>query len=61
MRRSIGKLDSSKLLLHEVGASDASNRGKSVSWVHSSACERSIGNASVHKKERFSPAPVNTT
>ena len=46
MRRSIGKLDSSKHLLDEVGASDASNRGKSVSWVHSSACERSIGNAS---------------
>ena len=53
MRRSIGKLDSSKHPLDEVGASDASNRGKSVSWVHSSACERSIGNACVQKKKYF--------
>jgi len=51
MRRSIGKLDSSKHLLDEVGASDASNRGKSVSWVPSSACERRIGNACVQKKK----------
>ncbi len=56
MRRSIVKLDSSKHLLDEVGASDASNGGKSVSWVHSSAYERSHV---VCKKEIFSPAPVN--
>ncbi len=62
MQRSIGKLNSSKHLLDEVGASDVSNRGKLVSWKQSSACERSIGNAYVQnkKKEIVSPSPVNT-
>jgi hypothetical protein len=51
MWRSIGKLRSLKHLLNEVGASDASNRGKSVSWVHSSAYKRRIGNACVQQKK----------
>ena len=49
MQRSIGKLDSSKPLVDEEGASDASNMGKLVSWVQSLACERSIGNACVQE------------
>ncbi len=49
----MSKLDSSKHLLDEVGAIDASNREKSVSWVHSSACERSIGDDNVQKKKVF--------
>ncbi len=41
MLKSISKLDSLKDLLDVVGASDALNGGKTVSWLHSSACERS--------------------
>jgi hypothetical protein len=43
MWRSICKLNSSKYLFDRLGASDASNGKleKSVSWMHSSACERS--------------------
>ena len=54
MRRSIDKLDSLKHLLDGLGASDSSNDGKSISWVHSPACERNVGNSCPQRNQFFS-------